>query len=120
MSRNSVNIYRYLSSRHFFLALISLCQHINLFLNISPETVPDFRQIRLETIQRLLLATTVMTICGCTQYVRGKRQWNAVEGAMLFLPLLVSFGSWMQKKGEADAEDQLKELEGKRYKMKGA
>jgi hypothetical protein len=39
---------------------------------------------------------------------------------MLFLPLLVSSGSWLQKKGEADAEVQIKELEGKKYQMKGA
>jgi hypothetical protein len=62
----------------------------------------------------------VITICGSTHYVRGERPWNAVEGSMLFLPLLVSSGSWLQKKGEADAEVQIKELEGKKYQMKGA
>jgi hypothetical protein len=39
---------------------------------------------------------------------------------MLFLPLLVSVGAWLQKKEEAEMEDHLEMLERARYRMMGA
>jgi hypothetical protein len=120
MFRSCINIYRSLSSSHYLASIIIVGQMINLVFNLSSDTVPQFRVVRMEHVQALLIATAILTLCGCTSLVRGKGMWSMLEATVLFPPLLVSFGSWVLKRSELDMENQLQELEGKRYRMKGA
>jgi hypothetical protein len=120
MFRSCINIHRSLSSFHYLASIIIFGQMINLVFNLSSDTVSQFRVVRIEHVQALLVATAILTLCGCTSLVRGNEIWSMLEATVLFPPLLVSFGSWVLKRSELDMENQLKDLEGKRYKMKGA
>ena len=120
ISRSWKNVHGKLSSAQYLGSIIIIGQIINLIFNLSPDIVPQYQLVRTKYVQALLLATAVLTLCGCTPLVRGEGTWRIAETATLFAPLLVSFASCLMKRSEVDMENQLKELEGKRYKMKGA
>jgi len=100
--------------------MITIVQTINLISNITPDTIPQFRSLPQEYIQALFVITTIFTLGGCTAFVRGRGPWSTLEAIRLFVPIVVSVGAWMQKKGEVDTERSLGELDKARYKMKGA
>jgi hypothetical protein len=97
-----------------------MVQTINLISNITPDTIPQFNSLPQEYIQALFGITAIFTIGGCTTFVRGRGPWSTLEAIRLFVPIVVSVGAWMQKKGEVDTERSLGELVKARYRMKGA
>ena len=118
-----INIYRDLTSSHYLFSLITIIQTINLISNITTDTIPQFKSFPQEYIQALLVITAItaiITLGGCTTFVRGRGPWSTLEATRLFLPIVVSVGAWMQKKGEVDTERSLEELNKARYRMKGA
>lgn len=102
------------------MVLITVIQTVNLIFNLTPDTIPQFQSIPARILLGLLLATCIVTLCGCTTSVRGRGHLGSMEAVTLFAPLVLSLGAWVQKKGEVDTESSLAELERARYKMKGA
>jgi hypothetical protein len=100
--------------------MITVVQTINLIFNITPDTIPQFRYLPQAYIQALFIITAIITLGGCTTFVRGRGPWSTLDAIRLFVPIVVSVGAWMQKKGEVDTERSLGELDKARYRMKGA
>jgi hypothetical protein len=119
-SRCFINIHRDLTSSHYLFSLITIIQTINLISNVTPDTIPQFKSLPQEYIQALFVITAIITLGGCTTFVRGRGPWSTLEAIRLFVPIVVSVGAWMQKKGEVDTERSLGELDKARYRMKGA
>jgi len=120
MSRCLFNLYRDLTSSHYLFSLITLVQTINLISNITPDTIPQLKSLPQEYIKALFVITAILTLGGCTRFVRGHGAWSTLEAIKLFVPVVVSGGAWLQKKGEVDTERSLEELDKARYRMKGA
>jgi len=120
MSRCLFNLYRDLTSSHYLFSLITLVQIINLISNITPDTLPQLKSLPQEYIQALSVVTAILTLSGCTTFVRGHGPWSTLEAIRLFVPIVVSGGAWLQRKGEVDTERSLEELDQARYRMKGA
>ena len=100
--------------------MITIIQTINLMSNITTDTIPQFKALPQEYFQALFVITTILTLGGCTTFVRGRGPWSTLEAIRLFVPIVVSVGAWMQKMGEVDTERSLRELDKARYRMKGA
>lgn len=120
MPRCIINLYRDLTSSHYLFSLITLVQIINLISNITPDILPQIKALPQEYIQALSVITAILTLGGCTTFVRGHEPWSTLEAIRLFVPIVVSSGAWLQKKGEVDTERSLEELDKARYRMKGA
>jgi magnesium-transporting ATPase (P-type) len=119
-TRCFINIHRDLTSSHYLFSMITVVQTINLIFNITPDTIPQFRYLPQAYIQALFIITAIITLGGCTTFVRGRGPWSTLDAIRLFVPIVVSVGAWMQKKGEVDTERSLGELDKARYRMKGA
>jgi len=120
MPRCIINLYRDLTTSHYLFSLITLAQTVNLISNMTPDTIPELKFLPQEYIKALFVITAILTLGGCTTFIRGHGAWSTLEAIRLFVPVVVSGGAWLQKKGEVDTERSLEELDQARYRMKGA
>ena len=120
MPRCIINLYWDLTSSHYLFSLITLVQIINLISNITPDTLPQIKALPQEYIQALSVITAILTLVSRTTFIRGHGPWSTLDTIRLLVPVVVSGGAWLQRKGEVDTERSLEELDKARYRMKGA
>lgn len=126
ISRNILEVYKYIRAGSFSLALVALCQTVLVLTSFSIDTIPAISKLGGSSengsyrFRRTTCLMNALITAGGLASLHVNNTLQLSDFTRLGLPVILHGGSFMQVRGEMETDRRLERLEKARYTMKGA